>query len=223
MNQPDRQLVAARIFACAVYYGKEIKREEVSAFIDVLVKQFNTSAEVLISAFDQYEKDSKNRFFPAPVHLRQFIEPEVSTEDVSTQLAADIVRAIRSHGVEWSNGYLNAEIGRYYRTRSNHCFYTWDEAVKHELGELGLEVVKRFSWRSLVDLYDGGRNLVAFNSQVKQYITSTQNVLKSGKTATLYALPTPAKDTRKQISNGEIRNGIQVFTRPENGEGFEND
>lgn len=211
MSPIERQKVAAKIFECALFYGKDLSREQVTGFLDVLSNQFTAEASVFISAIDQHMKDPKNKFFPAPVHLRQFIEPEVQTEDVSVSLVADIATAVRRHGYEWPNGYFHHSVDRYWFSKGNKLHTSWEDAVRSELGDIGVEVVRRYTWRGLCDTYHNG-NLPAFNAQIKQFITATQNIIKSSNGSNVYQLKEP---DRKHVLNGEVRNGIQVYTKPE--------
>lgn len=208
MSPIERQKVAVKIFECALFYGKELSREQVTGFLDVLSNQFSADASVFIGAINQYMKDPKNKFFPAPVHLRQFIEPSVQTEDVSTSLVADIATAVRRHGYEWPNGYFHHNVDRYWFSKGNKTHLTWEDAVRSELGDIGVEVVRRYTWRGLCDTYYNG-NLPAFNSQIKSFITATQNIIKSGSSSNVYQLKEP---DRKHALDGKVRGGVQVYT-----------
>lgn len=151
MTQQERDQLAVKIAECAYFYGKtDLDREKISMFINVISKFYSNPFSEIIKAFDLYMHDSKNRFFPNPSQLREYLEKKVDAKLEADSLARKIDKAILTYGQSWGEGYFD---GFYENDRSKPKLYyigkdrkkhaTFKEAIISEVGEIGFGIIER--------------------------------------------------------------------------------
>lgn len=226
MTSAERTLLSKELFICAQYYGKtDISPEQLSSTITLLDRFFNKPVTVYVRAIENYMRDPKNKFYPAPAQLAPYINPEIEKKDVAIDLARAIIGAIRRYQHGWQSGYCG--INGPYWIYKNQDFPSWEAAAKEEIGELGIEVVKRYGWNNLCESYFNSQEGM-FQAQLREYILARQNIISIGAAENIFKLPqakgvadflNTANDMNKKLGWKEEREATTpVMAIPENGE-----
>ena len=143
LTQNERNSLAQQLLNLSVFYGKyDLTKEQISIYISVLESHFKKGFDVFAQALDSYSKDSKNKFFPAPANLNQYINPETSPDARANEIASKIRQAI-------------SEIGYVSPTRA-HLF----------IGDVGWQVVQRSGgWQYLCENHGATLSPLTFYAQ----------------------------------------------------------
>ena len=143
LTQNERNSLAQQLLNLSVFYGKfDLTKEQISTYISVLENHFKKDFNVLTGALENYSKDSKNKFFPAPANLTQYINPETSPDAQANEIASKIRQAI-------------SEIGYVSPTRA-HLF----------IGDIGWQVVQRSGgWQYLCENHGASLSPLTFYAQ----------------------------------------------------------
>ncbi len=143
LTQNERNQLAQQILNLSIFYGKyDLTKEQISTYISVLENHFKKEYDVFAQALDSYSKDSKNKFFPAPANLNQYINPETSPDAQANEIASKIRQAI-------------SEIGYVSPTRA-HLF----------IGDVGWQVVQRSGgWQYLCENHGATLSPLTFYAQ----------------------------------------------------------
>lgn len=143
LTQNERNSLAQQLLNLSVFYGKfDLTKEQISTYISVLENHFKKDFNVLTGALENYSKDSKNKFFPAPANLNQYINPETSPDAQANEIASKIRQAI-------------SEIGYVSPTRA-HLF----------IGDVGWQVVQRSGgWQYLCENHGATLSPLTFYAQ----------------------------------------------------------
>lgn len=143
LTQNERNQLAQQILNLSIFYGKyDLTKEQISTYISVLENHFKKEYDIFALALDSYSKDSKNKFFPAPANLTQYINPETSPDAQANEIASKIRQAI-------------SEIGYVSPTRA-HLF----------IGDIGWQVVQRSGgWQYLCENHGASLSPLTFYAQ----------------------------------------------------------
>ena len=148
MNQEERKQVGRAIAATAKYYSKQLDQDVLSMMIDDLE---NYHVDLILEGYRRYRSNHENRFFPLPAQIIEMIDPKASKQDMALDVTEKIIALIRKRGWVWQEGTL-LDGHKVYEGKNGNLFRTFDEAVVDELGELGLQIVKRkVSWASICE------------------------------------------------------------------------
>lgn len=213
MTQSEKSTLIKELFICAQYYGKnDVTSEQLSTTITLLDRFFNKPVSVYISAIEKYMRDPKNKFYPAPAQLAPYINPELDKKDVAIELTRALIGAIRRHQHSWQAGYCG--IDGLYWIYKNQNYPSWEAAAREEIGELGIEVVKRYGWQNLCESYFNSQNEGTFTAQLRDYIQARQSIISIGAAENVFKLPesnkvanllSNANDLSKKIKWSEPR------------------
>lgn len=128
MEQTERDQLANVIGEVAALYGKSLNRQEVTAYINALLKYCPDTLQNYLRAFHDYTTNIHNKYFPYPAMLMPLLRKTQSSDGVANEVASRIRSAISKFG--WPSP---AEARAY-------------------IGELGWEVVKRSGgWQNLCE------------------------------------------------------------------------
>jgi len=143
LSQNERNSLAQQLLNLSVFYGKyDLTKEQISIYISVLENHFKKDFNILTNALESYSKDSKNKFFPAPANLSQYINPETSADAQANEIASKIRQAI-------------SEIGYVSPTRA-HLF----------IGDIGWQVVQRSGgWQYICENHGASLSPLTFYAQ----------------------------------------------------------
>lgn len=118
--------------------------------------------ETVMSSFEKYRKNHKNRFMPLPSMIRDLITPEVDEETIAISTASKVVQAVSKHG--WSNA----------------------SDARAFVGELGWAGIQRFGgWMAVCENLGQSINLGTFQAQLREILKSEIKVQKAGGYAAL--------------------------------------
>ena len=173
LNQEERNILAGRISNSAVFYGKyDLAKEQISTYISVLENHYKKPLAKYLVAFNDYEKDSKNKFFPNPANLNQYINPEVSDDHQATAAASRAIEAVSKFG--WCNS----------------------SQAKEYIGEIGWRAVQAFGgWQYVCENLGTEIQLTTFNAQIRELSKSIISRAKLGVVDAPVELPYENKNT----------------------------
>lgn len=191
MNQAHRDQLGRKLTEIALLYGKDLTKDQVTGFINALLNFMPDTFENYLRAFDAYASDVKNKFFPAPVALRAYLQPEASPDAVANEVASKIRQAISKFG--WPN----------------------PEDARAFIGELGWKVVERSGgWVYLCENHGVELSPLTYFAQSRDL---TKSILENSKLGTFdspIALPMNRRDDRS-ISDrvNEQKNNLIDFLK----------
>lgn len=198
MTTAEKNLLTKELYICAQYYGKnDITTEQLATTITLLDRFFAKPVSVYVAAIENYMRDPKNKYYPAPAQLAPYIHPELEKKDVAIELTRALIGAIRRHQHGWQAGYCGIN-GPYWIYKTQE-FPSWEAAAREEIGELGIEVVKRYGWHNLCESYFNSQEGM-FAAQLREYILARQNIISIGATENVFKLP-QSQDFANILSN----------------------
>ena len=149
MDQFERDRLAGVIGDVATLYGKSMTRPEISNYINAMVKFIPDSFENYMKAFDEYTKDIRNKYFPAPASLTPYLRKSQSSDGIANEVSSRIRSAISKFG--WPS----------------------PAAAREYIGELGWEVVKRSGgWQHLCENLGVTLQPLTFHAQARDLAKS---------------------------------------------------
>jgi hypothetical protein len=149
MTQQERDIMGSELTRLAFIYGYELPKERISIFINVLIDFVPASLNEYLKAFTKYSEDPKNRFFPNPAQIRQYIKPKLSPDALANESANKIRMAITKYGWPDPNG------------------------AKEFMGDLAWRVVERTGgWRYICENHGLDLNPLTFHAQARDSIKS---------------------------------------------------
>lgn len=181
MTAEQRKLVAKKLIASWLMYGRELAYETAVFMIDNLA---DLSAEKVLQAIDLYSRDPKNTFAPTVGKIRAIVTPEVDERTQAIEAAARVVGAVSKFG--WAQG----------------------RAARAYIGELGWSAVERSGgWSYICENLGVNLQVGTFQAQIRDVCTAQLQRAKSGQ-YDAPALPQrdkggdleSAKDVIKQIT-----------------------
>lgn len=170
LNQKERDSLACIIAECAFFYGKhDLDREKIIIFINTLNKFYSEySFKSLENAFNNYIHDTKNKFFPNPSQLREYLEKKIDSKLSATELARKLDKLILDYGLTWNDGYFHNKETKKFRGADRVFYWTFEEAVISEVGELGLEIINsRGGWKIFCRSGQETSNETSFQAQLR--------------------------------------------------------
>lgn len=171
LTQIERDELGRAITKMAFLYGKEMPRESISMFISTLVDYFPATVEKYLSALRSYTEDSKNKFFPNPVQLREYLTGNLTPESQADETASRIRNAITKFG------------------------WTSPDRAREYLGELAWSVIERQGgWKYICEnhglLLDPG----VYHAQTKNSVKAALESSAKGLFDQPVGLPSPKKN-----------------------------
>lgn len=169
MNQKERDTLAIKIADCAFFYGKfDLDKQSISRFIDIIIKFYNFEPDKILSAFDLYMNDTKNKFFPNPSQLREYLEHKIDSRLSANDLARQLDSLILDKGMTWDEGYYIDGISKYYKGKDNIRYHSFDEAVISFVGQVGLNIISnRGGWKTFCRTGQEASNESVFIAQLR--------------------------------------------------------
>jgi hypothetical protein len=170
MKQDQRDQLGIKLTQIAMMYGKDFPKEQARIYIDSLVSFMPDTFENYMMALMKYLNDSKNKFFPTPMNLRQYLQPELSPDAMSNEVASRIRSAITKFG--WPN----------------------PKDAREYIGDLGWKVVERSGgWQYLCENHGVDLNVLTFHAQARDL---TRSLIESNELGT-YDQPIGIEQTHK--------------------------
>lgn len=156
LNQDQRNILAATISESASFYGKsDISKHDISGFINIIEKFFIFPFDQILSAFNNYILDPKNKYFPSPATLRPYINPELDGDTMATLAASRAIEAVTRFG--WNNS----------------------TDARAYIGELGWTAIKRFGgWVYVCENMGKSLSVNVFLAQVRDL---SKSIIKQDK------------------------------------------
>lgn len=156
LNQLDRDELAIKISECAFYYSKiDLDRDKIILTINIIDKFFNKPIFEIIRAYDLYMQDSKNKFFPAPAHLREYLQNSTSADYEAKIIASKILESVKKFG--WNN----------------------PEKVREYVGVNGWNAIESWGgWLYICENLGSEISITTFNAQTRDMIKANLNINK---------------------------------------------
>jgi len=144
MNQSERDILGKALTSIAFLYGYELPREKVTMFISSLIDFVPATLNEYLTSLKKYSEDPKNRTFPNPAQLRQYLRPELSNDSKALEAANRIREGIVKFG-----------------------FWRLEEA-KTFIGDVGWAVVQRCGgWQYVCENHGVDLNPLTFHAQAR--------------------------------------------------------
>lgn len=158
LNQDERNILARQILELSVVYGNyEMSSDKVRIYISALDSFYNLSLEKYLNALVTYSKNSKNKSFPSPIGLGEYLNPEVSDDHQATASASRAIEAVSKFG--WCNS----------------------QQARDYIGELGWKAVQAFGgWQYVCENLGSELQLTTFNAQIRELSKSIISRSKLG-------------------------------------------
>lgn len=151
LNQNERNILSKKLLEIAILYGKEITPEFISMFISSMDNYFKMTLEKYFDALEKYTSDSKNKFFPTPILLREYLDPKLDESDNAKLLSLKINESV---------------------SRFGHSNY---ELAMNYIGPIGKRIVERFGgWNYLCENLGSNIQVGTFIAQSREVIVSMQ-------------------------------------------------
>lgn len=187
MNQLQRDQLGIKLTEIAMLYGKDFPKETAKIYINSLLSFLPDSFENYMKALSDYVSDKKNKFFPAPVHLREYLNPTINDDQLAVSAASRVIEAVSKFG--WSN------------PGEAHAF----------IGDLGWRSVKVFGgWQYVCENLGTEINLSTFNAQIREISKATIQQAKLGIMEGPIGIPYKDPDA---LLNDKKREQILEFTK----------
>lgn len=162
------------IFLTAEYYNQPIRPEVILMFVEDFS---GYRVEEVIKAYSQYRKNPKNTKAPLPAQIIALMNPEIDSKEIAIELSRKIDRVISKFGWNWQEGvFINGNI---YFEGGGKYHWTFEEAVKAELGEVGLHIVNSRGWTHLRNSANSMPE-GTFIAQLREQIQSSVSLAKQG-------------------------------------------
>lgn len=201
MTQQERKIIATKISQCALFYGKyDLGVEAVSMMIDVIINFYKKNCGEVLEAFDAYMRDSKNRFFPSPAQLREYLEPEVDNKKTAIEVVNQIQVLINKYGRSWIEGYFDSfenenreRVIKYFYGKNREKFKNFKDALFSEIGEVGVRMVAKLGgWELVCDSFDT-KDRGQFVAQLREAVESSLYFSTIGKSLEELEMPEKRK------------------------------
>lgn len=154
MNAEQRKLVARKLIASWLMYGRELAYETAAFMIDNLA---DLPADKVLHAIDLYSRDPKNNMQPTVGKIRAIVNPEVDERVQATEAAARVVGAVSKFG--WAQG----------------------SAARTYIGELGWSAVERSGgWGYICQNLGVTLQVGTFQAQVRDICAAQLQRAKAG-------------------------------------------
>lgn len=151
LDKNERNVLSKKILELSFLYGKEITPEFISMFITSMDNHFKMNLTKYLGALEKYTKDSKNKYFPTPMSLTEYLDPKLDDSDNAKLLSLKINEAVSKFG------YSNYEL-----------------AINF-IGPIGKRVVERFGgWNYLCENLGSNIQTGMFIAQAREVIISMQ-------------------------------------------------
>jgi hypothetical protein len=147
LSQDERNVLGKEITRCALIYGKDLGRGEITMMITLLEEYFGLTCSEYVKNIRAYIENPANKFFPTLVNLGR--RPELSAAAKANDLAGKIRKAITVKG--WAD----------------------PEGAKEYLGPVGWEVVERSGgWVYICENHGVDLNPLTFHAQARDMALS---------------------------------------------------
>lgn len=187
MTQPERSELALKIVTTAKYYSRQVDRDVVSMMIDDLS---DLNLQDVLTAYDRYRTNPKNKMFPMPAQIREILCPEINPESQGREIAARIQGAIVKYG------------------------YANPIEAKDYIGPVGWEIVQSYGgWSYLCENHGKAIDSSVFQAQTRE---RAKDMVTHG--SSLYAFDRPLLEARSQAglqSIGEVMAGLLTYNKNE--------
>lgn len=178
LTNQERNTLGIKLTEIAVGYGKEFPKEQAKIYINALVNYLPNTLENYLLALNRYISDQKNKFFPTPFQLRNYLENKPSIDTLANETASRIRSAITKFG--WPN----------------------PEGAKEYIGDLGWKIVERNGgWLSLCENHGLVLNPQTFHAQSRDLAKSMIESAELGIFDQPIKIPEPRKEDLTSIGN----------------------
>lgn len=145
LTQNERDQLGLKITEVAFLYSYDLPKHNAIKFIDILIKYIPDTFDRYMMAIDKYVQEPKNKIFPSPMNLKNYLSDELSDDAKANEIASRIRLAISNYG--WSE----------------------PNKAKSFLGDAGWRVVDRFGgWQYLCENLGVTINTTAFYAQARE-------------------------------------------------------
>lgn len=153
MNQQERDQLSVKITECAFYFGKtDLDRPKITIMINIFEKFFENSCDEIIRAYELYMKDPKNRFFPSPSQMREYLDKKVSPDDFGKVVAGKIILSVKKFG--WNK----------------------PQEAKEFIGSEGWDVVETWGgWEYICQNLGDSISITTFQAQTRDLVKSNKH------------------------------------------------
>ncbi len=200
--------IKALIIATCAYYRERLDDHVVEMYAEDLLP---LGLAKITEAIRAIRRDHKVTRFPLPAKIYEIACPANSDDSVASTLAANIIRCSGRYGNVWANGFRHQ--GQSVFEGSGHYHRTFEDAVKAEIGTLGLAVIGHWGgWRRLCDYCTGTEKGIVF-AQLNKFILGIMQQARLGTLGTPPELPGPSRVSLAAGSGlepaGDVLNAIR--------------
>lgn len=154
MTSEQRKLIAKKLIASWLMYGRELTYETAAFMIDNLA---DLPADKVLHAIDLYSRDPKNNMQPTVGKIRAIVTPEVDDRVQAVEAAARVVGAVTKFG--WAQG----------------------RAAREYIGELGWSAVEQSGgWSFICENLGVTLQVGTFQAQIRDICTAKLQRSKAG-------------------------------------------
>ncbi len=192
MTGAEQTQLEAYLGMLAIYYGEQLP-DEVLAMFAADLREFSLAA--VKQAYETLRRDPRtptNRL-PRPAAVIALLKPAATPEDAARDVASRIARCVSKYGL-W-NGWspfdpTAAGMTTVYDGANNARYHTQREAMRSEIGELGLLVVDRKGgWAKVCQAFEAGASFA--QADVRELAKTLYTLAQAGTLHQLPALPEP--------------------------------
>lgn len=178
------QRVKEMIILTANYYQRTLNQPVLEMYLEDLE---GYDDESVVQAYRAYRRDPKNKTFPLPAQIIDIMNPRVSVDAQSQEIAGRITQSISKFG------------------------YTGGASAREFIGEIGWSVVQRFGgWAEICRDHGVSIQPGQFFAQTRDMIKAKIEIEKAGKSEDRSMLE---YKSNPQISQGEVGNLIESLAK----------
>lgn len=168
MSNEKRSLMGAALVDAARIYSKQINKETVFAYVDVLEDQMEL--DEFLSALKKWHL--KSRHFPTPADIIEMAGHNLSNEDEAQIVVNKIIAAIENDGWTWP----------IWKPASRYIGGSWREDALAKIGEIGLYVVDQWGgWGVMHDSYFQAGEVTVWRAQLRNFVETQIRLSKAGR------------------------------------------
>lgn len=177
MNNQERAIVGELWLETAILYGREISKQTLNLMLNAISDLDFKNVEIFMS---DWIKHKKNKSFPLPADIRDFIYPEIDDDASAKESASRLMASVSKFG------------------------YTQPKEAKEYMGEAAWSIVSRYGgWTTICEQLGVELDRQVFQAQVRDLIKSHMSFSRMGIIDYKPALPEASKK-RDLMPAGEI-------------------
>lgn len=149
LSQSERDELGLKLTELAFLYSYDLPKHNATKYIELLIKYLPNDLNRYLIALDKYVHDPKNKAFPSPMGLKNYLSSYLTDDAKAIEIAGRIRQAVTDHG--WSA----------------------PDKAKEFIGDIGWKVVNRFGgWLYICENLGLDLNPLTFHAQARDVAKS---------------------------------------------------